>query len=180
MGAIMNKKNKKLNTLEKFNKKFINSDISNFFSIRFFIRYFLFFIYLASFAVLFHCDVEVKEEDDKIGANFILTVENKNGNDPEKKKYFISLKKKGSKISEDQLDKLQKEFVDTNTGYNFKGWHENDTHFGNKVTAEKLAQISINETTNFYGKLEILKGFSYSYANSDSFFELDTLRIIWG
>ena len=62
----------------------------------------------------------------------------------------------GSKFSQEQLDKLQQEFLDKNsTGYTFDGWYGDKNFSSKKITAQNLAEISIDEEKNFYGKMTI-------------------------
>ena len=139
----------------KFYRKFSFADLFKNFSKE---SFFIFLSFLSLFFLL-HCKPKIKDkEDDKktpsYSITFFLTIDNRD-NQNEQKKYSFSVEE-GSKFSKQQLDKLQQDFLDANsTGYDFDGWYEDENFSSEKITAEKLAAISISKAKNFYGKLTI-------------------------
>ena len=108
--------------------------------------------------LFFSCKPKIKDEQTpetpSHDATFYLTIDNRDGKN-EQKKYSFSLEER-SKFSKEQLEKLQKEFLAKNsTGYDFNGWYADEKFSGEKITTKSLAEISVNEAKNFYGKMTI-------------------------
>ena len=147
-----------------FSNSFLNLFSSSFFN-QFSFKNFFFknsFFYLLFFLFFFSCKPKITVKDTPTyDVNFYLIIDNRDGKqeqDKEQKKYSFSLEE-GSKFSKERLDKLQKEFLDKNsTGYTFDGWYSDEKLATKKITAENLAEISINEKKVFYGKMLLIGG----------------------
>ena len=119
------------------------------------------FLFLIFFLFLFSCKPKIKDKKEKetpknpsYNATFFLTIDNRDGKN-QQKKFSFSLEE-GSKFSQKQLEKLQKEFLAKNsTGYDFNGWYADEKFSGEKITAKSLAEISFSKAKNFYGKMTI-------------------------
>ena len=153
--------------LNLFSNSFLNCFLfKNFYFKNFFLKNS--FLFLLFFFIFFSCKPKIKNKDNETksyNATFYLIIDNRDGKkeqDKEQKKYSFSIEE-GSKFSKEQLDKLQQEFLDKNsTGYTFDGWYGDKNFSGDKITAQNLAEISIDEAKNFYGKMT-LKQYSVTF-----------------
>ena len=117
----------------------------------FFWSFFILLLFFISNCESASSDEEKKDEKKKsYQITFHLTV------DSETKTFPVSVEE-GAKFSKEQLEKLQKEFIDKNTkkGYSIRNWYENKNFSGERLTLENVQNIAVTEDKNFYAKLEI-------------------------